>query len=196
MFLKPKGALIFILFCVVVSCQTTEFYPKPKGYHRIDLPLKAYQDLSPAYPYSFKMSKEAIILPDTSTISEPYWIELNYPTIKSQISISYKKVTHPDSLAEFVNISSRLTHKHNPRSSSITDYSISTPNGQGGVISELSGDVPSYMQFWLTDSTDNFIRAALYFPSADKADSLAPVIEYMKEDMMEIINTLEWREME
>jgi len=190
---KALGYCIIIIF-ILIACETTSYYPKPRGFHRIVLPKHTYKPIPEEYPYLFNISQGAIILPDTSTFSEPYWIEVNYPKIKASISISYKKVLNYDSLMGYVNTSSRLTHKHNVRSSAITDYPIITPKGYGGVISELSGDVPSYMQFWLTDSTNHFIRAALYFPYSQKADSLAPVIEYMKEDMFEIINSLQWRE--
>jgi gliding motility-associated lipoprotein GldD len=61
------------------------------------------------------------------------------------------------------------------------------------VIAELEGDVPSQFQFTVTDSAKNFLRGALYFNTKVANDSLAPAIEYMKMDMMHLINTLEWR---
>ncbi len=184
---------VLILLCVAtVSCQKQEYYPKPQGYHRIDLPSHSYHTLPPKYPYTFEFSEHAIILPDSSTIAEPYWIEINYPTLKASVSLSYKPLLNYDSLVGYVNTSSRLTHKHNIRSSSITEYPIKTPKGYGGVVSELSGDVPSFYQFWVTDSTQNFLRGALYFPTSQRTDSLAPVIRYVKEDMVHLLNTLDW----
>lgn len=188
---------IIIFFWLIFMCgackKTSSHYPKPRGFHRIELPPPTYYQLSGDYPYQFSLSVRAVVLPDTSTISEPYWIVINYPQTEASISISYKKVPNYDSLAAYVNTSSRLTHKHNIRSSHITDYPIRTPRGYGGVVSELGGEVPSHMQFWLTDSTQHFLRAALYFPSSQKSDSLAPAIAYMKGEMSEIINTLEFR---
>jgi len=60
------------------------------------------------------------------------------------------------------------------------------------VIAELEGEVPSQFQFTITDSSQHFLRGALYFNTKVQNDSLAPAIEYMKLDMMQIINTLEW----
>jgi hypothetical protein len=37
------------------------------------------------------------------------------------------------------------------------------------------------------------LRGALYFNTALKSDSLAPVIEYLKKDVIHLLNTLEWK---
>jgi gliding motility-associated lipoprotein GldD len=61
------------------------------------------------------------------------------------------------------------------------------------VIAELEGEVPSQFQVTVTDSSKNFLRAALYFNTKVANDSLQPAIDYMKKDMMHLINTLEWK---
>jgi len=38
------------------------------------------------------------------------------------------------------------------------------------------------------------MRAALYFEKPIKGDSLAPVVNYIKRDMLHILNTLSWYE--
>ena len=64
------------------------------------------------------------------------------------------------------------------------------PIGLGG----LQGEVPSQFQFFSTDSVHHFIRGALYFNTATKNDSLAPSIEFVKMDIIHMLNTLEWRD--
>ena len=58
---------------------------------------------------------------------------------------------------------------------------------------ELQGEVPSQFQFYTTDSTRHFFRGALYFRTATDNDSLAPVIEYVKTDMIRMLNTLKYK---
>jgi gliding motility-associated lipoprotein GldD len=70
---------------------------------------------------------------------------------------------------------------------------IKTSNGKTATIFQLEGEVPSQFQFHITDSTEHFLRGALYFRTATKNDSLSPVINYMKEDIMHMLNTLEWK---
>jgi gliding motility-associated lipoprotein GldD len=62
----------------------------------------------------------------------------------------------------------------------------------GGILYEIGGDAASPIQFFVTDSTNHFLRGALYFNSAPNADSLAPAIKYAKEDIMKMITTLKW----
>tara|TARA_B100000029_G_scaffold436529_1_gene451188 strand:- start:732 stop:848 length:117 start_codon:yes stop_codon:yes gene_type:complete len=38
------------------------------------------------------------------------------------------------------------------------------------------------------------MRAALYFEKPIKGDSLVPVVDYIKKDMLHILNTLNWYE--
>lgn len=188
--------LVFVFYALMLSsCGTKkEFYPKPFGYHRIDLPQHSYQKLrEEGYPYLFDYSKEAKITKDTSWITEPYWIDIIYPALGANIQITYKPVKRQRALLEeYLNDSYKLTAKHNVKAYAIEEQIIALPGGQKAAIYELSGEVPSQFQFSVTDSTDHFLRGALYFNEATKNDSLKPIIEYIKIDMVHMLNTLRW----
>jgi len=182
----------FIL--LIVACEQT-YTPKPRGYNRLSLPPREYVSLPDSLPYTFEISKAAKILRDSSYIAERYWIDLYYPDIKANIQITYKNLNkNTQFLKELVNDSYKLTSKHQIKAYAIEESVVRTPRGKTAVIAELEGEVPSQFQFFITDSTDNFIRGALYFRTSTKNDSLAPAIEYMKIDAMHMINTLEWKE--
>lgn len=132
---------------------------------------------------------------DTSFMAEPYWIEIYYPEFDCTISVSYKDIMNSrDSLIAYFNASHKLTNKHHIKASAIRDIITETPNGDVAILFELEGDVPSTFQYFVTDSTKNFLRAALYFPSSTKNDSLKPVINYVKEDMLHMLNTTTWKQ--
>lgn len=188
-FLLGAGMLIVTL---VVSCQR-EYLPKPLGYNRLDLPTPEYHSLPDTLPYDFEYSVHAQLLPDTSRIHGSYWIEIYYPELKSNIHITYKKVNNEQLLKEFVDDSYRLTSKHQIKAYAIDESIVKTPSGKTAVVEEIQGEVPSQFQFTMTDSTRNFVRGALYFNTKVQNDSLAPAIEYMKKEIMHLINTLEWR---
>ena len=76
----------------------------------------------------------------------------------------------------------------------IEESEIRTPTGDVASVFELEGEVPSQFQFYVTDSTKHFLRGALYFRTATQNDSLAPVIEYVKKDIIHLLNTLKWKE--
>ena len=174
------------------SCQQ-DYLPKPLGYNRLILPDHAYQELPDSLPYQFEYSAHSTLLRDTSRIRERYWIEIYYPDIKSNIHITYKPIHSKKLLKEYFDDSYTLTAKHQVKAYAINEVITKTPSGKTAVIAELEGDVPSQFQFTVTDSTKNFLRGALYFNTKVANDSLAPAIEYMKMDMMHLINTLEWR---
>jgi gliding motility-associated lipoprotein GldD len=176
----------------VSACQQ-DYLPKPLGYNRLVLPSHAYQVLPDSLPYRFEYSKHATVLADTSRISEKFWIEIYYPDIKSNIHITYKTIKSDKVLKEYFDDSYTLTAKHQIKAYAINEVITKTPSGKTAVIAELEGDVPSQFQFTVTDSTKNFLRGALYFNTKVANDSLAPAIEYMKMDMMHLINTLEWK---
>ncbi len=182
--------LIFALF--LASCKQ-DYLPKPKGYNRINLPETSYQPLPDSFPYFFEYSKAAKLLKDTSWISERYWINLFYPQLDATIQITYKPVT--DSIIrEYLSDSYKLTSQHNIKAYAIEEKIIELPNGLFASFTELEGQVPTQAQFHITDfdSTLHFLRGALYFKTATKNDSLAPVIDYVKRDILHMITTMEW----
>ena len=111
------------------------------------------------------------------------------------MQITYKPVlSRQDLLEEYLRDAHTLTSKHQIKAYAIDESIIQTPLGNTVVISELSGEVPSQFQFYVTDSTKHFLRGALYFRTATKNDSLAPVIQYVKRDILQMVNTLEWKD--
>jgi gliding motility-associated lipoprotein GldD len=170
-----------------------EYLPKPLGYNRLILPQPDYRVLPDSLPYVFEYSTHATLIPDTSAINGKFWIELYYPLLKSNIHITYKPLNNNKQLLkEFMDDAYTLTAKHQIKAYAINEVITVTPSGKTAVIAELEGEVPSQFQFTMTDSSENFLRGALYFNTKVQNDSLAPAIEYMKRDMMHIINTLEW----
>jgi gliding motility-associated lipoprotein GldD len=183
-----------LILCLALGC-TSEFMPKPKGYNRIILPEHTYASLPDSLPYYFEYSAHAEILPDSSWIAEPYWIDLYYPDFQASIQVSYKSVENDVALLkEYLATAYRLTSKHQIKAYAIDEAIMKTELGKTAVLAKLSGEVPSQYQFYITDSIDHFLRGALYFNTATKNDSLAPVIDYVKDDIMRMLNTLDWRD--
>ena len=184
--------LLASLAGILTACQQ-DYTPKPLGYNRLNLPDPSYRVLPDSLPYTFEYSDHAKLLDDTSAISERFWIEIYYPEIKANVHITYKPIRNEKMLKEFLDDSYTLTAKHQIKAYAINEMISTTSRGKTAVIAELEGDVPSQFQFTLTDSSRNFLRGALYFNTKVANDSLAPAIEYMKKDIMHMINTLEWK---
>ena len=189
-----RAGLLLVLVFLCTACEEA-YTPKRKGFNRLELPRHEYVALPDSLPYNFEISTAAKILRDSSGFGERYWIDIFYPSITANIQITYKDLGNDGQfLRELIDDSYKLTAKHQIKAYSIEESVVLTPKGKTAVIAELEGEVPSQFQFFITDSTDNFLRGALYFRTSTKNDSLAPAIEYMKIDAMRMINTLEWKE--
>ena len=187
-----SGVLLFTTSLMLLSCDRT-FLPKPLGYNRLDLPEHSYRALPDTLPYTFQYSEHAILLDDTSRLNERYWIELYYPLLKSNIHITYKRLNGDARLLkELLQDAYTLTAKHQIKAYAIDEVITKTISGHTAVMAEIEGEVPSQLQFTITDSTMHFLRGALYFNTKVQNDSLAPAIEYMKKDVMHLVNTFDW----
>lgn len=183
---------ISIISLIILGCES-DFTPKQKGYNRIDLPEHSYDTLADQYPYTFLVSKEAEVRQHSSPYATKDWIDIEYYDYNADVQITYIPIESSEMFQSLVNDAYKLTSKHQARATAIDRVEITTDNGQSATIFELEGEVPSQMQFYVTDSTKNFLRGAIYFKTATKNDSLAPIIEFIKEDALVLINTLEWK---
>lgn len=177
---------------LLLGC-TESYLPKPKGYNRLVLPNATYVQLPDTLPYSFEYSKHARLLRDSSWIAEKYWIDLYYPLFDANIQITYKPIDSKKTSDEYLDDSYRLTSKHNVKAYSIEEKIVVLNSGNVASVTELEGEVPSPFQFHITDSVNHFLRGALYFKTASKNDSLAPAIDYLKNDIIHMLHTLEWK---
>jgi gliding motility-associated lipoprotein GldD len=186
-------AIIFLLTSALYSCNS-DFTPKPRGYFRIDLPSKTYKKFDTTFPYTFEYPVYARILPDSSRMTEPYWINILYVPFNAQLHFSYKVINN--NLKQYLEDSRTLVNKHIPKASAIQQREyLDAPNKVYGLVFDIKGsDAASTYQFYLTDSVSKFVRGALYFNLVPNNDSLQPVIGFIKEDLEHMISTFRWKE--
>jgi len=187
-----KYLIILIISCSLFSCDSTTFTPKPKGLNYIELPSHTYATYSvDSLPYEFEFSKQAKVSVHNNI---PERKIINYNSLGAKIWLTYYEINdEKNTLEELINTTYKLTHGHNKRADAILYDSILTPSGKTGIMFKLEGEVSSQYQFYTHDTTNNFLRGALYFETATKNDSLKPIIEYVKEDINHLVNTLEWK---
>ncbi|HBH24383.1 MAG TPA: gliding motility lipoprotein GldD [Cytophagales bacterium] len=185
--------ILFPVFLAGLTGCKKSLMPKPKGFNRIVLPDHQYTQLPDSLPYQFEYSGHAKIHADSSWIAERYWIDIYYPELDATIQVSYKPVKEQQALLEqYLGTAYQLTSKHQVKAYAIDQQIFETKSGKTAVMARLKGEVPSQYQFFTTDSTHHFLRGALYFKTATQNDSLAPVIDYMRQDILHMLNTLQW----
>jgi len=186
--------LTFLTLCFfLISCQG-EYTPKPRGYHRIDFPEKKYKVYEDNCPYRFQYPVYAEITQHKGIISEPCWININFKQFAGKIHISYKQIHTMYGLDTLIEDSRNFVYKHTIKADAINEYIIQNSNDVSGVFYEIGGNTASSMQFFVTDSTSHFIRGSFYFNLEPNEDSLAPVTQFIKQDIWHMIKTLEWKD--
>ncbi|WP_420150745.1 gliding motility lipoprotein GldD [Spirosoma sp.] len=176
------------------SSSSDNYVPKPKGFPRFDLPTPVYKPIEPTHPYQFEYNNIARILPDTFARSEPDWIFINYPAYHASVQLTYKPVGNDvNRLRAMLDDSYKLAARHNIKAYAIEEKKLRLKSGLEASVIDLAGEVPSQVQFITTDSTKHFLRGALYFNTATQNDSLQPVIQYIRKDILHLLNTLKWR---
>jgi gliding motility-associated lipoprotein GldD len=205
--------LCTILISVFITCNST-YTSKKRGYFKVDFPKKKYVQFEQSgFPYMFEYPVYARIVKDSTYFDNdpdnPYWINMDFPTFRGKIFISYKviggksvyKIKTPsgykdsigiNSFENMVNDSYKLSYRNDIKAYSIDDSVMHTPNNLTGIFFSLTGNVATSKQFFLSDSTRNFLRGALYFDATPDEDSLKPVNDFLQQDMYHLINTLKW----
>jgi gliding motility-associated lipoprotein GldD len=186
---------------LLMSCgEEAGFTPKPRGYPRVVYPEKAYQQFEKDYcPFTFSYPVYAQIQRDTaffeSRSANDCWFDIFTPQFDSRVHCSYYPIGASKSLERLKEDAFEMADWHNKRANYIDEIPIEMPEKKVyGIAFEIEGPAASSYQFYLTDSTDHFIRGALYFNTEARPDSLAPVISFVREDVKRLISSFEWRE--
>jgi gliding motility-associated lipoprotein GldD len=187
--------LIFFLSCSSEKEQNKfADAPRPKGFNRIEIPNASYVDLEKGHPFTFEVSTYAKVLKDSVSWAEPHWLYIYYPRWDAFIQLTYKPLYQNNKkLAALIQDAYTLASKHQGKASGIQDYVMTTKSGRKAGLIELDGEVATSFQFYTTDSTKHFLRGAVYVKTATANDSLAPIIHFLKQDAIHLIQTLEWK---
>ena len=185
--------IIFSLFVIFLfTCCNQNYTPKPRGYYRFDFPEKKYQMLKNNYPFTFEYPAYGKAVTDTDKNAEAYWINIEFSAFKAKIHLSYKPVKN--NVSRFIEDAHTLAYKHTVKADAIeTERVMDSKRNVYGIIYDIKGNTASAVQFYMTDSTHNFLRGSLYFDCPPNKDSLDPAIRYFRQDILHMIETLHWK---
>jgi gliding motility-associated lipoprotein GldD len=190
-----NGAVLLMLWCIILifsfSC-ASDHTPRPRGYYRISFPAKSYKSLNWPVPYDFMIPAYSNAEPDSFNPDQRYWLTVQIPANHAQIHISYIKLNK--NLSKHIENSRALVYKHYEKASSIEEQLFVNPVSKVyGTLYTIKGNAASPMQFYLTDSVSNFLRGALYIKEVPNADSLRPVIKFLSEDVLQLVESTKWK---
>jgi gliding motility-associated lipoprotein GldD len=79
----------------------------------------------------------------------------------------------------------------------ITEQPYFNPDKRAyGMLYQVEGNAASNVQFYVTDSTRNFLTASIYFNREPYYDSILPAVEYIKQDMIKMMESLQWKNLQ
>ena len=184
-----QSVLYFAIFLVLFSnysCKN-EVLPKPTSQLRLDYKVADYDRFENSCAYSFDMNSKAVIKEKT-----PCNFEINYPKLKATIYLTYKPINN--NLKLLLRDAQKLTYEHVIKADAISDQPFMNPDQKVyGMFYQVSGNAATNAQFYVTDSTKNFIDCSLYFYAKPNFDSIYPAVSYVKNDMRRLMESLKWR---
>lgn len=186
------GLVFFGIFktCVAISANYQPV-PKPNGYMRVDIPAAEYA-VAEDFPINLEVNKFANdTLPLGGDEQGVEWLDIDYPQLKATIHCSYLMV---DSVNFYYHLDNRIerimmnANFHKPRLVDMVSERDSVIKSTM-FINNFGGLTP--IEFIATDSVAFILSGtlAMYGGEVNK-DSIAPVVDYIHEDIKHLLNNL------
>jgi len=189
--MKIYSLVVFVVLLVLASCggeQSYDYYPKPISGHRIVFPVKEYKSISPDCNYSFDIPNYSNLDTLNSTCSG----DLVLDQFNATLFLTYVDID--TNLMYNIEYSRKLAYDHSIKADAIEEKAIlNSKNSTYGMQYKIVGNAASNYQFYVTDSSDHFLRGALYFNTAPNYDSIKPTLNFIMEDFDHLIETIDWK---
>lgn len=186
--------LVLSIVCSCGACTNDDYSPKPRGFFKIELPEKVYQPFVTGCPYDFEIPDYALVVDDRSSNAKPCWKNVDFPQFNARLHISYFAIDAEATFDMLTEDARTFVFKHISKATAIDQQQIADAERKiYGLRYEISGNTASNIQFYLSDSTDHYLRGALYFNEKPNIDSIKPVLEFVKKDIDHIIGTIQWK---
>jgi gliding motility-associated lipoprotein GldD len=186
-----KTVLYLFLASYFYSCSEA-YIPRPYGYFRVDLPAHEYRMVDTLdLPYRFELPKNVKLI-GHSKGADRFSIDLHYEKLNANIFCSYMPIK--GNLVNLLEDSRKFVYKHSIRADGISEKAFQNKERNvHGLLYDLKGNTASSVQFLVTDSAHHFFRGALYFNNVPNKDSITPMSNYIREDVIRIMETFEWK---
>ncbi len=188
---------IFLISAIAlfVACKDNSFQPKPHAYPREYYPEKSYQKFDTAAPFSFLYPKYAVVKPYDESDKNPYWYNIHYLPFNVTLHLSYKAFNNRQEFDNLFEDTRKLAFKHDIKAEEIEQIEVQNPaTNTTGIIYELKGNTATNLNFYISDSKKHFLRGALYFNAKTEIDSIQPVFDFIKADVIKMIESTTWKQ--
>jgi gliding motility-associated lipoprotein GldD len=189
-----KKILIPMLAIACFSCGNDPL-PKPKAMLRLEYQTPEYAKVDVRLPFTFEKNSNADKISNIKLdgINNTYGLDINYPTMKGTIYLTYKRVNDTN-LNNLLKDAQNITQKHTVKADEIESIIYENPKQNVyGMFYEVGGNAASQSQFYVTDSINHFLSGSLYFYAKPNYDSIYPAAVYLKNDIKHLMESIEWK---
>lgn len=154
---------------------------------RLKYPKADYRQVNTNCPYSFALNKHANLISKKNC-----GINIEYPHMNATLYLTYQDV-RSNNLDSLLRDAQKLAYDHTIKANSIPEQPFINPEKKVyGMFYMINGNAATQAEFYVTDSINHFLNGALYFDAKPNFDSIYPAVEYLREDIRKIMETLTW----
>ncbi len=202
--LVKRAALLAAIVVFMAACHNNQdFSPKPRGYFRIVFPEKTYRKFDSIYPFTFIYPEYAYIEQDTmlrpqrkdkKLLNMNALLNMQFPQFNGTLHLSYESVPSKKVFDQLTEDARKFAFKHTVKATGIEQGLIRNPEHKiYGIYYTIEGNAASSVQFFISDSSKNYLRGALYFNTPPRLDSIQPVLNFVRKDIDTMIKTFRWK---
>lgn len=191
--MKLKLGVVLVLMLVMISCDEETNIPKPPTYLRLELPDHTYKHYIDSCQYSFDLSSIYTIGKSPKSEGSECHRRIDLGPLNGTVFFRYWDMTEP--LSFYVNNANDEIDRHKGKAINVKDELILRDKDDVyGILFQIEGDVATPFQFYLTDSTDRFVYGEVLFNFSPNYDSLKPTLDYLKQDLSQLLQTFKWNQ--
>ena len=187
--------LIFVFNC---ACQPGKInQPKPHQYPKILFPQKDYNLYEDSEcPFTIDVPQYASIVQKDFLFGDvpagKCWFDIVMDKFDVTLHCSYYNFSNEAELGNLVNDAFEMASKHNIKASFREEFVVQNNFGGSGLLFKINGPVATPYQFYMTDSTQHFLRGSLYYNGNVSVDSVAPITDFLREDIDVLLASIKW----
>ena len=179
------------LVAIFITCGNPPI-PKPEGYFRISLPDESFRSVKITCGLGLDKPENATVeIVNSEKSGDACWFNLNFKDLNARLHCTQVEVN--DNLINLMEDAQEMVFSHDMKANGISRIRVSEPEKNlNGVLYHIGGPVATPVQFFVTDSSNYFLRGSLYFNHKPNSDSTAPVVRRMLSDIEHIMRSISW----
>ena len=186
---KFRFSLVFV-FCLCACGEDELLIPRPVATLRVEFPERKYVKTDFDCPYEFDLA--SYMFAKSGSKENPCHLDIDLGKFNGMLHLSYVPIEN--NLRELIAYSIDRVQEHQVKASAIQDSLLLDNEAKVyGTFYEFHGNAATPFQFHFTDSVKHFMRGTVYFNATPNFDSIYPVLQYVKEDLVRIIQSNRWK---